>query len=167
MLIQHHQGFFYFHYTHQARLTEERRSPKPNIGVRLLGLVPSGRGGTGRRASFRSWWAQARAGSNPAAPTNDYSQAVGLCEGYSRAQHNRIAILDRWRSGLSCPVANRVSPARLRGFESRPIRQGSSPRVRGTRFLRYPQARKNLFACRRALRCVRAIDRKTSRFFGL
>ena len=41
----------------------------------------------------------------------------------SRAQHNRIATLDGWRSGLSRPVANRVSPARLRGFESRSIRQ--------------------------------------------
>ena len=48
---------------------EERRFSKPNIGVRFLDLVPSGRGGTGRRASFRGWWAQALAGSNPAAPT--------------------------------------------------------------------------------------------------
>ncbi len=42
---------------------------------------------------------------------------------YSRAQRNRIAVLDGWQSSLSHPVANRVSPARLRGFESRPIRQ--------------------------------------------
>ena len=32
-------------------------------------FTTSGRGGTGRRASFRGWRAQARAGSNPAAPT--------------------------------------------------------------------------------------------------
>ena len=62
-------GLFHSYYTHQVRLMEERRFSKPNIGVRFLDLVPSGRGGTGRRASFRGWWAQALAGSNPAAPT--------------------------------------------------------------------------------------------------
>lgn len=31
--------------------------------------------------------------------------------------------MDGWQSGLSRPVANRVSPAKLRGFESRPIHQ--------------------------------------------
>ena len=98
MLIQHHQGFFYFHYTHQARLTEEHRSPKPNIGVRLLGLVPSGRGGTGRRTSFRGWRAQARAGSNPAAPTNDYSQG-------RRALRRRKHGIRRFRGcGLQDPL---------------------------------------------------------------
>lgn len=46
-----------------------------NQGARpFLHSSTSGRGGTGRRASFRSWRAQARAGSNPADPTNDYSQ---------------------------------------------------------------------------------------------
>ena len=48
----------------------------------------SGRGGTGRRASFRGWRAQARAGSSPAAPTIvDLSHPHGWFFHAGRAPH--------------------------------------------------------------------------------
>ena len=67
-------------------------------------LTASGRGGTGRRASFRGWRAQARAGSNPAAPTiADLSHPYGWLFRISEARPDHRGAHRRAREGERRP----------------------------------------------------------------
>lgn len=63
-------------------------------------FITSGCGGTGRRASLRSWRAQVRAGSNPAAPTiADLSHPHGWLFRISEARPDHRGAHRRAREG--------------------------------------------------------------------
>src|SRR5574342_1267537 len=70
--------------SHRAKIGDPYRRVKPNIDLKLYRLLYSPfrtirrSGGTGRRAGFRSQWAQARGGSSPPFGTAGYRlSAIG------------------------------------------------------------------------------------------
>ena len=74
----------------------------------------SGRDGTGRRASFRGWRAQARAGSNPAAPTTvDLSHPHGWFCSYKDVRIYEVSLTAQLSGTIvhvqNGPVAQRWS----------------------------------------------------------
>ena len=89
----------------QALLICKKRNSKDNLikktvptpdraqggTAKQLHYTTSGRGGTGRRASFRGWRASARAGSNPAAPTTfDHGRHTNEARPRPRSLHPHV-----------------------------------------------------------------------------